>query len=138
MNIEIITNIAAITSGFGTAVLIFRIEHESKMEIDGETVWLPLSDYLILTTIFSSLALVLVPIFIYPLLVDQYLKFFRAIIALSIVFELGYIFSILAHYRIIFSGHSSGPRKNPEPPERVIFITTIIFGLLIFALTLLI
>jgi hypothetical protein len=46
----------------------------------------------------------------------------------SVILVAGYVFAILAHYRLILSEGRTGPRDNPEPSERLIIKISIIVG----------
>jgi hypothetical protein len=44
--------------------------------------------------------------------------------AASIIMIVGYVFAILAHYRLILGKNGQGSRNNPEPAEAVILYAT--------------
>jgi hypothetical protein len=48
----------------------------------------------------------------------------------------GYIFSILAHYRLLFGENRLGPRENPEPAEKLLVRLTVIVSVLLFVVVL--
>ena len=48
----------------------------------------------------------------------------------------GYIFGILAHYRLLFGKGRTGPRDNPEPAERWIVILSVVLAIAVFLLVL--
>jgi len=53
----------------------------------------------------------------------------RAAASAACVMVGGYIFAILAHYRLILGRRRIGPRVNPEPGERAVFCVTIVVAL---------
>ena len=44
----------------------------------------------------------------------------------SIILVIGYVFSILAHYRLILSFGRTGLRVNPEPSEAFLVVTSLV------------
>ena len=44
----------------------------------------------------------------------------------SIILVIGYLFSILSHYRLILSFGRTGLRENPEPSEAFLVATTLL------------
>jgi hypothetical protein len=44
----------------------------------------------------------------------------------------GYIFGILAHYRLILGKNQSGKRDNPEPAEGIIVILAAVLAVVAF------
>ena len=120
-----LTTIASVVSGFGVAMLFFRIERELRMQKKGEIVWIPYSDWLlIIATIIS--------IILYSILPKIILGLPVAGCAAATIMVTGYLIGILAHYRLIFAGDRSGPRFNPEPPERVIVLVAGLLAVLTF------
>lgn len=63
-------------------------------------------------------------------------KFLHAACAASSILAAGYIFSILAHYRLIFGGretYARRPRKRTTPlAEKIIVILTIVLAVIAF------
>ncbi len=109
--------IAAIVMGFGITVIMFRLQRELEMRDKGEPSWIAYSDRLILSSIFISLFLVFLPIFVLPTPLSITLA--HAGCFAAVVLQAGFIPSILAHYRLGFGKNRTGPRENPEPKERL-------------------
>ena len=123
-----LTTVAGIIAGFGVAMLFFRIQRELEMGKAGERVWIPWADWLIVIATLCSLLLVLLPLLILSQNNIAKAVSTSACVA-SVVLLTGYVFAILAHYRLLFSCGRSGPRYNPEPSERIlVFLSTIIAG----------
>ena len=102
--------------GFGSALLVFRIQRENDMRRAGETTWFPWADRLIISALFlSTIVGLLVPL-VFPACIENALP--RVAAAASCVLFLGFVPAILAHYRIVFGTKEKGSRRNPEPLER--------------------
>jgi hypothetical protein len=117
--------LAAIIIGFGSTVIVFRIQREMTMGERGETVWLACSDYLILIAVGLCLFLVVLPLLatVTPCL----LAVASSAGAAAMVLEAGYIPSILAHYRIGIGASRKGPRERCEPWEcRLVIVSFVI------------
>lgn len=117
--------LATIIIGFGSTVIMFRIQRELKMGERGETVCLACSDFLILIAVGLCLFLVVLP------LLASVTPFLLAVAssagAAAIVLEAGYIPSILAHYRIGIGASRKGPRDRCEPWEgRLVILSFVI------------
>lgn len=124
--------------GVGIPIILYRIKREADMERRGEITWIAYSDWLVIASIILS-TLFTIPLAILPVNLKGILG--RILIASSItslLLLLGYIFGILAHYRLIFGRNRKGPRENPEPVEKIIvdifWFLAIIFFLLIILL----
>lgn len=121
MDMNTAAGVAAIIAGFGSAVLVFRIQRESDMYKLGERTWIPWADRLLIASVVIALVFVLLPLIVSPATASTRVPLFsRALLAASIILLAGYVFSILAHYRLIFGGEREGPRINPEPAEEAI------------------
>lgn len=122
-----LANIASVISAFGAAMLFFRLQRENDMRQKGEPVWLPRADWLLVAATTLCLLLVIV-----PLTAFSGLRLPAAAAGSSAILVAGYVFAIMAHYRIFFVREGlfwgslrEGPRHNPEPSERIlVWITT--------------
>lgn len=115
-----LAGIASIIAAFGSAMIIFRIQREEQMRVEGEVVWLPTADWLLVLATLACLLLIIIPIS-----AGLSLRLPAAASAASAVAVAGYIPAILAHYRIVFGAHRTGPRHNPEPLELAFFLVTL-------------
>jgi hypothetical protein len=122
---SIVANVASTVVGFGSVILMFRIQRELQMRDKNETSWIAYSDWLVIVAMImaGSLGLAL------PLSIRwfQLTKFPAAACSSSVILLIGYVFAILAHYRLILGRGRRGRRKNPEPAEKVLIS---IFGVL--------
>lgn len=131
-----LATVAAITAGFGIAMLFFRIERELSMQRRAERIWVPWVDWLLIAATLCSVALVLLPLILFS---DSELLGRRiptAGCATASVGLGGYVLGILAHYRLLFARGASGPRHNPEPSEKAIVVITTLAALLTFTFSL--
>ena len=126
--------IASIIAAFGASMLMFRIQRELHMGGRGEIIWLPIADWLLVAATLICLLLVVV-----PLTFSSATKFPAACAAASSIMVSGYVFAILAHYRIIFDRKwalwgqkQMGPRRNPEPAELIFVVFTLVAALAVF------
>lgn len=131
-----LATIASIISAFGVSMLFFRIQREIQMQTSGEIVWLPLADWLLVIATLICLLLVILPI---TFNVGNDLA--AAGSAAATVMVAGYVFAILAHYRIffgrrfiVFGEKRKGPRTNPEPSELGFVMISIAVACLVFAM----
>jgi hypothetical protein len=129
-----LATIGSIIVAFGVPMLFFRIQRELQMRKHGEEVWLPWADKLLVTATVVSLLLVIVPI-----TVSDNLKIPTAAVGASAIMVSGYVFAILAHYRIICGRQSvfwgeqrTGSRTNPEPSERCFVSLAFGFAIVLF------
>ena len=114
-----ISTTASIISGFGVAMLFFRIQRELQMHEKDEPIWIPWADRLLIGATLISLLLALL-----PLVASRGFSFAMRIATAacggSIVLVAGYVLAILAHYRLLWGRGRIGPRHNPEPAERAV------------------
>jgi len=132
-----IAQIASIIAAFGAAMLFFRIPRELEMNKNGEQIWIPYSDQLLIYATLASLFLSLLPIVVMKEDIVILRNLTRAACAASTVMLGGYIPGILAHYRLIFGKNRHGPRDNPEPAEKVIVNIALLLAILVFVITIL-
>lgn len=124
---ELASNVNVAALGFGSAILVFRIQRELSMEEKSERTWFPRADWLIVIAMFVSAVLGL----LIPLMLNQEdLRVSRIAAAASCVLFLGYVPSILAHDRIVFGANRTGERFNPEPLECWFFWTTLALAII--------
>ena len=57
-----LASIASVIAAFGSAMIIFRVQREEQMRSEGERVWLPLADWLLVVATLSCLLLIILPI----------------------------------------------------------------------------
>ena len=136
MSDSIAADIAAIIAGFGSAMLFFRIERELRMSEEGEVTWIPWADWLLVAGTLVSLLLVIFPIVGLKSRPSLLASLPMAGCAATSIMVAGYIFGILAHYRLLFGKGRTGPRDNPEPAERWIVILSVVFAIAVFLLVL--
>ena len=121
-----LANFASVIGAFGAAILIFRIQRELHMGEQGERVWIPLADWLIIIATLVSLLLVIIPLVTVDAASPHYLKLPMAACGAAAVLVSGYVFAILAHYRIFFGRSRTGSRSLAEPLE-IVFSTVAFF-----------
>jgi hypothetical protein len=124
MDAATVATIASVISAYGVAMLFFRIQRELYMHGQGERVWLPVADWLLVAATLMSLLLVLV-----PLVSFSGLRLPAAASGAAAILVAGYVFAILAHYRILFGRDRlfwgklrEGPRDISEPSESIVSI----------------
>jgi uncharacterized membrane protein len=103
-------------------MLFFRIQREVAMHQEGEPVWLPMADWLLVAATLFSLLLVIL-----PLVSFSGLRLPAAAAGSAAILVAGYLLAIMAHYRIVFDrerliwgARRTGPRDNPEPSELIL------------------
>jgi hypothetical protein len=126
-----LATIASIISGFGIAMLFFRIQRELQMHEQLEVNWIPWADRLLITATLISLLLVIFPLVTFGT-TSSVLGFASAACAAATLMVAGYVPGILAHYRLFLGSQRKGPRKNPEPAEKVVVLAVIAAALLAF------
>ncbi len=129
---ETLSTVASIISGFGIAMLFFRIQRELLMGKKGEPIWIPYSDWLLIIATVISLLLVILPLILLSFLPSFLSALPSAACVTATIMVTGYIFGILAHYRLILAGSRSGPRDNPEPSEKIIVRMTVALAAISF------
>jgi uncharacterized membrane protein YidH (DUF202 family) len=137
-----LATIASIISAFGAAMLFFRIQRELYMEKQGERIWLPMADGLLVAATLICLLLVIVPLVSFS---APNTKLPAAASGSAAILVAGYVLAILAHYRIMFGRERlfwgerrKGRRHNPEPSERFLSLAASVFAFLFFLWRLLI
>lgn len=114
-------------------MLFFQIQRELVMrEQQLEANWIPWADRLLILAALISLLFVVLPIVALSATSFGVLRFASAACAAASLMAAGYIFGILAHYRLFFGTRRKGPRENPEPFERVFVLAAIAAALLAF------
>ena len=128
----VLLTVASIVVAYAVTVLIFRLQRELRMREQGERTWVALADWLPIVAFLIAVLFVALPV----LAVDPALRgpLPRAAAMLSLVLCLGWIPAILAHYRLLFGAHRTGPRRNPEPLEAVFVLASGLMGLVGFFL----
>ena len=124
--------IASVIAGFGSAMLIFRIQRELQMGQETEVQWIPWADRLLILATLVALLLVLLPLVATTNRPGVMAHLPAAGCAAALILMAGYILAILAHYRLFLGKGRSGPRKNPEPAERIVVLATGLIALLTF------
>jgi hypothetical protein len=132
---------ASLIGAFGVAMLVFRVQREADIQKEAikakekAVTWLPIADQLMVVATLECLLLVIIPLVLYP---DVQPVSLAAVGSASILMA-GYIFAILAHYRIImkrkwifFGDERKGPREQFEPPEVIVTFVVAALGLLFF------
>lgn len=130
-------SVAGIVIAFGVAVLVFRLRRELEMADKGERAWVAFSDWLVIIAMGVASLFVILPLLAGDSASSARLP--RAAAALSVVLALGWVPSILAHYRLILGPSRTGPRHNPEPGELLVVFLSVLVGvaafLVVFSLT---
>jgi hypothetical protein len=122
-----LANIASVIGAFGAAMLYFRIQRELSIEKEGEPIWLPWADRLLIAATIISLIFVILPLTSFASL-----RLPSAAGGAAAILVAGYPPAIMAHYRIWFGRDRKGTYKNPEPAERVWVWLTSTAALLFF------
>jgi amino acid transporter len=139
MDAATLATIASVISAFGAAMLFFRIQRELSMKEQGEQIWLPRADWLLVVATLLCLLLVIVPLVLF-----SNIRLPAAAAGSAAIMVAGYVLAILAHYRIFFGRQwlfwgnlRPGPRDNPEPAELILSVATWACAALFFILRLL-
>ena len=114
----IVATVASVIAGFGSAMLVFRIQRELQMASKNERNWIPWADRLLIAAILGCLIFVLFPLVSGIPSEPIRMRVASAACASAVVLLTGYVPAILAHYRLFLGGSRCGPRDNPEPAER--------------------
>jgi hypothetical protein len=117
-------------------MLVFRLQREVQMEAEGEFNWIPWADWLYIAATIAALLEILVLVNSESCLA---LRVARFLTCLAVIFLIGYVPSILAHYRLIFGNYiprkpyiprrkaiSRRSRLNPEPAELISILVTVV------------
>lgn len=123
---ENLATVSSLIAGFGIAILLFRIQREVQMQAQGKPIWIPWADWLLVIATVLCLGAVLFPIVSGLLQPITRIRVAASAASASIILVIGYVFSILAHYRLILSFGRTGLRENPEPSEAFLVITCIV------------
>ena len=117
-------------------MLLFRVQREIAMHEQSELTWIPWADWLLVVATLFSLLLVIIPLVVLDPNGSAFKILPSAACAGAAMLVAGYPFAILAHYRFILPGDRTGPRVNPEPPERWIVVITglVSFGVFSWAI----
>lgn len=132
--------VAAILSGFGISVFMFRIQRELHVRDQDPTQrnWLAWADYLILAAIVVSLLLVVIPLVAVAEPGPHAFALARASCAAAAILVAAYPFAILDHYRIeIGAWRKDEPptlRHKGEPIEKAVVIAASVLAAIAFAL----
>ena len=102
------------------------------MSEEEETTWVAFCDWLAIVATIVSLLFVILPMVVGDPAIQGSLP--AAAAAMGVVLLIGWIPSVLAHYRLIFGKNRNGPRTNPEPAEGVFVVLFEILGFVIFGL----
>jgi peptidoglycan biosynthesis protein MviN/MurJ (putative lipid II flippase) len=124
--------VAAMVVGFSVVVLMFRIQRELDMQDRDEATWIAYADRLVIAaTVVAGILSLVLPSLGFDLR-GVLARIPPAASACATVLLLGYVFAILAHYRLILGRDRKGPRDNPEPAERWICLTSTCLGIAVF------
>jgi len=134
--------VAAILSGFGISVFMFRIQRELHVRDQNPEWrnWLAWADYLILAAILLSLLLVVIPLVAVSEPGPHAYALARASCAAAAILVAAYPFAILDHYRIEIgawrtrAGEAPTSRHKGEPIEKAVVIGASLLAALAFAL----
>ena len=129
---NILAGVAGGVAAIGVTILIFRIQRELRMHEKGEITWVAFCDWLVIVATIVSLLFVILPVVVGDPATQGPLP--AAAAALGVILMIGWIPSVLAHYRLILGKNRTGPRTNPEPAEGLLVILFGVLGLVIFGL----
>jgi NADH:ubiquinone oxidoreductase subunit K len=125
---------AAVIVGFGITVIMFRVQREIQEQEKGEPNWLAWSDYLILGSILLTIGLAILPLLMLPWVSAFTRSLAASACVAAFILQAGYVFGILAHYRIEIGRERKGPREKGEPAERLIVKLSAVFAGIGFAI----
>jgi len=128
-----LATVASVVAGFGVAMLFFRIQRELQIREKVEPQWIPWADRLLIGATLASVLLVLLPVLAFPQQ-EPALRTAVAVCAGLAILIAGYVFGILAHYRLVLGRHRNTThpeRENPEPAERVIVLVSLVLALFV-------
>ena len=121
---EAYLTVASILSGFGIAVLMFRIQRELHMQErhPDSPNWLAWADYLVVVSIMISLLFVVLPLVAPPSPGKKIMALGAGSCASAAILLAAYPLAILDHYRIGTGAKRKGERNQGEPFERVLVL----------------
>ena len=112
---------AGIIFAFQIQMVRWRIDREVSMEAQAERTWLPLCDYLNLVSMIVTAFFVFVgPILILDGDATASVGLAKYGVGLTAIFLIGYLVSLLGHYRLLWGGAGSRPRV---PVQELIAVT---------------
>jgi len=132
-DVGVLATVASIIAAFGSTMLVFRIQRELYLHDQKEVQSVPWADRLLICATLVSLGLVLLPLIACTNRPGLLTELPRAACSAAVLMLAGYIFALLAHYRLLFGGGRTGPRANPEPAEKWIVILTLLLAAVLFA-----
>jgi hypothetical protein len=139
-NLPSVVTIASSVVGFGAVVLMFRIQRELYVQevLKLNVNWIARADWLVIVAIMlAGLLGLILPLSGFTLS-GIFEQIPTAACLSAVILLLGYVFAILAHYRLLGNSPAAKedgsipPRSNPEPPEGLIFWVTLIIAALSF------
>lgn len=130
--------VAAMIVGFGTVVIMFRIQRELLIrehpaKYPNWPTWLACADGLILASVVMAVFLVVVPLLAFPTVTRCREALAAASCVSAVLLQFGYVPAILAHYRIGIVAQRTIARERGEPAEKVIVVLSIALAALAFA-----
>ena len=135
LDAAVLATVAGIIAGFGSAMLLFRLQRELQMAGEGESTWIPWADRSLgAATLIALLAVLLLVSGLPP--EPWRTRLASAFCTSAVLLLAGYFPAALAHYRLLFGASRSGPRSNPEPGERGITWLFVIMAAVAFVLVL--
>lgn len=114
----LLATVAGVIGGFGSAMLLFRLQRELHMQARGERIWIPWADRSLGVATLIALLAVLLPLVAGLPPEPWRTRLASAFCTSAVLLLAGYVPTVLAHYRLLFGSLRSGPRTNPEPGER--------------------
>jgi hypothetical protein len=144
VGVEFVATVASIVVGFGAVVLMFRIQRELYVReiLKSNVNWIARADWLVIIAMFlAGLLGLALPLSGFAL-TGLWQRLPLGACLSAIILLLGYVFAVLAHYRLLGNGQkkpkggTEPARKNPEPPEGAIFWVTLVIAALTFCLPL--
>jgi hypothetical protein len=122
---RILVTVASIVAAFGLTTMMFRIQRELRLRERGLPTWIAWSDWLLITATVGCMLFVVLPLVTFATLPEALSRVPSAVCAGASILVVGYIFGILAHYRLLFwRGDTAAPHVPGEPAERVIVVAT--------------
>jgi hypothetical protein len=113
---DLVLTVIGFVIAFALAALVIRLQREIEMRDKGERNWLTCADELVVVaTALAGIAFIAV----FALPSQPYIASIILMLLIgATILEVGYIPSILAHYRIVFGTNQVGLRQRCEPLER--------------------